>query len=233
MFKRKPRSALAVAKKALRLAGQLAKSTQETKYLTYYTVGDLYNGGSSWGSAFLRELTSTSSTTPLFNANYLSGNKAFYKGVKCMWEIHMDNTNNEEETCNFTVAVVSPRQDTDTTFISPATIQNHISTIQGQTMFDPRMWKIHYYKYFTRTMGGTSPGTAGESTRYGRFYIPINKMIRFNTEGQTGAQTNAVPMSFQDRVYFMVFTDNSSADLENPRINFRSMLIAKDVDINH
>lgn len=225
-------NALTIAKKALKLAIQTTKSTVETKYLSYSETSDLVNNAvTAWGSAIAREVTSLASTTPLFNSDPVTGNKTYYKGIKGTWEIHMDNTNNEEETVNFTVAVVSARQDADL-IVAGGNVSSHVSTIQGQAYFDPRYFRLHYYKHFTRTMGGTSPGTAGEMTRTGKFYVPINKMIRLTSEGTTGAQTNSSPVSFNDRMWFVVFTDNTSADLENPRINYRTMLICKDLDVN-
>lgn len=225
-------NALSIAKKALKLASRTANATVETKYLSYSETSDLVNNAvTAWGSCLAREITTTAATSPLFNSDALTGNKAYYKGIKGTWEIHMDNTNNEEETVNFTVAVVSARQDADV-IVGNGNVTSHVSTIQGQTYFDPRFFRIHYYKHFTRTMGGTSPGTAGEMTKHGKFYVPINKMIRLSAEGTTGGQTNSSPLSYQDRMWFVVFTDNTSADLENPRINYRTMLICKDTDIN-
>lgn len=233
MTKRKPQSALAVAKKALRLAGTLTKSVQETKYLSFAEQADVINNATgTWGSAILRHITSTTGTTPLFNSDPLTGNKAYYKGCKITWEIHMDNVNNEEETCNFTVAVVQLRSDVDVAF-NAGTLGQHVSTIQGQTYFDPRYFKVRYYKHFTRTMGATSPGTAGEMLRWGSMYIPINKMVRLSQEGAAGGQTNSSPSSIQDQLYFLVFTDNTAIDTESPRINYRTMLICKDVDANN
>lgn len=232
-MQRKP-NALAVAKRALKLAGQVANGTVETKYLSYSETSDLVNNAQPfWGSAIGRELTSLNGTTPLWNASYLTGNKAYFKGVKGTWEIHMDSLQNEEETVNFTVAVIQPKSDADRIFnASGVSATSHISTIQGQTYFDPRYFKIHYYRHFTRTMGGVQPGTAGESLAKGSFYIPINKMVRLSNEGATGSQSSGSPVSTQDRMYFFVSTDNSSVDLENPRINYRTLLIAKDVDFN-
>lgn len=226
-------NALTIAKKALKLVTQTTKATVETKYLSFNDALDLVNNAvTAWGSCLAREITSLAGTTPLFNSDPITGNKVYLKGVKGLWEIHMDNINNEEETCNFTVAVVSARQDADT-IVANGNVSSHVSTIQGQTFFDPRYFRIHYYKHFTRTMGGTSPGTAGEMLKHGKFYIPINKMVRLTSEGTTGSQTNSSPVSFNDRMWFVVFTDNTAADTESPRINYRTMLIAKDVDINN
>lgn len=225
----KKSSAMAVAKSALRRVKALTASTQETKFLSYNLAADLVNNGSGYGSAIFHELTSLNGKTALFNSDPVTGNKVYMKGVKGTWEIHMDNVNNEEETCNFTVAVIQPKSEADSLQWA-----SHISTIQGQTYFDPRIFKIHYYKHFTRTMGGTSPGTAGEMLRWGKFYVPMNKLVRFVSEGVSGAQTggDAYPSSVQDRYFFCVFTDNTAVDTESPRINFRTMTICRDADVN-
>lgn len=229
---RSKRSALGVAKKALKLASQVANASTEIKYLSYSTQSDVAGSGDFLNSAVSRELTFTGGTTPLFMSDGLTGDKAFCKYVKGTWEIHMDNTNNEEETCNFTVAVVKFKQDADQTLFS-GTLSNHVSVIQGQTYFDPRMIKVLYYKHFTLTMGGTSPGTSGQMLKKGRFYIPVNKMIRLSQEGVAGQQTSSVPMSAQDKIFFLVYTDNTALDTENPRINYRTLSVYRDNDINY
>lgn len=226
-------SALGVAKKALKLASQVANATTEIKYLSYSSTSDVAGTGGFLNSAIARELTDTQGTTALFMADGLTGNKAFLKYLKGTWEIHMDSpVNNEEESCNFSVAVVKFKQDADLISVS-GTASNHVSVIQGQTYFDPRMIKVLYYKHFTLTMGGTSPGTSGQMLKKGQFYIPVNKMIRLTQEGVAGQQTLSSTMSLQDRYYFLVYTDNTSADLENPRINFRTLSVFRDNDINY
>lgn len=226
---RKRSTALTMAKKALRQVKQLASSTQETKFLSYASQADLVNNGAGYGCALLRELTSTAGTTPLFNSDPVTGNKAYFKGAKVTWEIHMDNLNNEEETCNFTVAVIKPKSEAD----GLNYLNDHVSVIQGQTYFDPRMFSIVYYKHFTLTMGGTSPGTAGEMLKSGSFYVPMNKLVRFTSQGVAGS-ISSTPSSVQDKYFFVVYTDNVATDgLESPRINYRSMLIVRDVDANN
>ena len=211
--RKKATSALVVAKQALRLAKSTASAATETKFLSYAQQADVINNGTGnfGGAAINRLLTTTAGTTALFNSDPITGNKAFLKGHKITWEIHMDSPNNEEETVNFTVAVVSLKKQADD-MIQGGTTNEHISTIQGQTYYDPRLFKIHYYRHFTRTMGGTSPGTAGEMLRTGSCYLRVNKMIRWTQEGATGAQTNSYPLSFQDRLYFLVHTDNTAVD---------------------
>lgn len=229
---RSKRSAIGVAKKALKLASQVANASTEIKYLSYSEQADVAGSSNYLNSAIARELTNTTGTTPLFMSDGLTGNKAFLKYLKGTWEIHMDNTNNEEETVNFTVAVVKFKQDADQT-VYAGTITNHLSVVQGQTYFDPRFFKVVYYKHFTLTMGGTSPGTSGQMLKKGRFYIPVNKMIRLSQEGVAGQQTSSTTMSAQDRFYFLVYTDNTSLDTENPRINYRTLSVFRDNDINY
>ena len=101
---------------------------------------------------------------------------------------------------------------------------SYVSSIQGQAYLDPRVIKVLYYKHFTLTMGGTSPGTAGEMTKYGRYYIPVDKVIRLTGPTTTGVRTSGSPQNEQDKIYFGVWTDNTTADTENPRINTRTPL---------
>lgn len=243
-----------MAKKAFRLAKRIANHTEETKYFRRSLDTDLVSGGGAGivgggiGSvkyAALVELTDLSAYSNAFPGVYgglnqaTQGNKIYFKRATAKWEIHMDNTNNEEETCNFTVAVVSVKRDLDGAIVAYSDDANWnsknailgalndvtTSPADGQVIFDPRFVKVHYYRHFTRTMGGTSPGTAGESTRYGRFKIPINKMMRYN-------RTQGIPCEEQERLFFAVFTDNSSLDTENPRMNATFFATIKDTDVS-
>lgn len=220
-------SAIGVAKKALKLATKVANASTETKYLSYAVQTDLAGSGGTFNDAFNRQLTSTAGTTVLFNSDPLQGNKSYLKYIKGTWEIHMDNVNNEEETVNFTVAVIKFRQDADN-----MTSTNHVSTIQGQAYYDPRYCKLLYYKHFCLTGGGVQPAVTGPWVKTGHFYIPVKKMIRWANEGGAGGQTSTTPMSEQDKIYFIVHTDNTSADLENPRMNLRTLSVYLDNDIN-
>lgn len=227
MQKRKS-TALGVAKKALKLASQVAKGATETKYLSYSSVSDIAGTGGNMNSAIFREMTSTASTTPLFDSDGLSGNKAFLKYLKGTWEINM---NNEEEPVNFTVVCYKLRPDCETV---DSTMSSHVSTIQGQAYFDPRFIKVLYYKHFAMYPGGSlaTDRSGGPVVRTGSFFIPVNKMIRFTGQGEAGQQTNDSPLSAQDRIYFAVYTDNTSAEAENPRINYRILSCWRGTDIN-
>lgn len=227
------------ARRALQLAKRIANHSEETKYFGRGVTADLINNGAGGKCAVFDELTEIKLTdTALFYENLgtakqpIIGNKYYHRKCVVRWEVHMDNTNNEEETVNFTVAVVKMKRDADRSIQSygfPQCIGNHTSVFNGQALFDMRYVKVLYYKYFTRTMGGTSPGTAGESTRYGKFCIPINKMMR--RAGAVIENYSAYPVDNQDRYFFVVFTDNTSTDTENPRINYSIMNVVKDTDV--
>lgn len=234
MFKRRRGS---LAKRAFVMAKRLTNAVEETKYYSYPVQTEVTATGTS-GIQYW-DLTNMSNYTNLFNDTNGSlvgngtgvvGNKYYDRYIKGKWEIHMDNVNNEEETVNFTVAVVSFKSDADSTVFNQ-NVQNalitHSSRSNGQCYFDPRFIKVHYYKHFARTMGGTSPGTAGESLRWGSFKILRNKMIRTLRPSQLSASS---PVSLQDQLYFCVCTDNTSADLENPRMNAHFLRCIKDND---
>lgn len=227
LYKRKS-SALGVAKKALKVATQVAKGATETKYLSYSSVSDVAGTGGAMNSAIIRDCTSTVGTTTLFDSDPLSGNKAFLKYIKGTWAIDMAN---EEEAVNFTVVAFKLRADCEG--IGSA-MSNHVSTIQGQAYFDPRFIKVLYYKHFAMYPGGSlnTDRSGGTAIRTGHFFIPVNKMIRFTDQGVSGAQTDDYTLSYQDRVYFAVYTDNTSVDTENPRINFRILSCWRGTDIN-
>lgn len=227
-----------LAKKAFRLAKRIANHTEETKFFRRGVTSDVVNNATGAGQAIVDELTwIQNSDVKLFNDQYgteaevVIGNKYFHKRSSLRWEIHMDNLNNEEETCNFTVAVVKFKRDADTTIAANlhlGALQKHTDVFQGQAYFDRRYISVLYYKHFTLTMGGTSPGTSGQMLKRGHFKLPVNKMIRRNV---IASSDSAQPVDFQDRVYFVVYTDNTSGDLENPRINYSIVNCIKDTDI--
>lgn len=228
VYRKRKSSALSVAKRALSLAKKTMMASTETKYLSAQMDTDIAGTAGLWGSATSLQLTDLSVFSPVFNTDGITGNKAYCKYIRGRWEIHMDNLNNEEETVNLTVAVVKARSDFD----SLLSASDVVAVNNGIPFFNPRLVKLCYYKHWTRTMGGTSPGTAGESIAKGQFFIPVNKMFRFSTQGGTGQQTSQ-PSSQQDRYFFVVFTDNTAADTENPRMNAHFLTCYRDTDVNH
>lgn len=225
---RTKRTAMSIAKRALTLAKRTYGATTEVKYMALPLQQDIANTVNTWQSSLYAELTNLASpNVPIFGTDGPIGNKTFLKYIKGTWEIHSDNIQSEEETINYTVSVVRPRKDWDL-----STSQDPCQVYQGQVFWDPRRIEVLYQKHFTLTMGGTSPGTAGESRRYGRFFIPVNRMLRFSTWGATGRQTGT-PVDQQQRIYMVVHTDNTSVDLESGRLNAHIISAYLDADVNH
>lgn len=222
-------SALTVAKQALTIAKKTMMSATETKYLSRVDDTDLAGVGALYDAAYSFQVTDLSGFSPIFGTDGVTGNKSLLKYIKAYWEVHMDNINNEEETVNLTLVVWKPRADFDQLSSSTTPV---VYTANGQPFFNPRLVKVLHKRYFTLTMGGTSPGTAGESRKYGQFYIPVNKMIRYSPQGLTGQQTG-IPSSNQDRIYISWYTDNSATDTESPRLNMHTMTCYRDTDVNH
>ena len=225
-------SALTVAKKALSLARKTMMSSTETKYYGLNIDTDVAGSSSFLTSAFAYNLSDPNNYTQnLFGSDGVTGNKAYLKYIRGNWEYHMDNLNNEEETVNVTVVIWRPRSDFDQQF-AVAGGSRIVAVANGIPYFDPRKVQVLYYKHTTRTMGGTSPGTAGESIATGKFFIPVNRLIRFINQGSTGEMLSA-PSSFQDQIWLTVYTDNSAIDTESPRMNAFVMSCWRDTDTNH
>lgn len=228
-----------VAKKALRLATRLASHTEETKCFRRGVTADIINNGAGDGFAIWENVSAILNTDViLFNGDgglpqFIHGNKYYHKRSLVRWEIHLDNTNNEEETVNFTVALLSFKRDADNTIATTnykSAMGKFTDRFQGQAFFDPRFVKIHKYKHFTLTMGGTSPGTSGQMLKRGCFTINRNKMVR---RANALADNGAYPTDFQELLFFVVLTDNVSTDLENPRINYTVVNTIKDTDLRN
>lgn len=220
-------SALAVARKALKLAARATESTSEVKYFTYntdVTLSQPLTVGNYGLAAHAQHLCVTSGWSEMFSCGPLRGNKAYLKWIKGDWSINM---NDEEEAINFTVAVIKKKADADYTDIS-----KFIDTRNGVAFYDPRHIKVCYYKQFELYPGGSLGGDrSGTVIKNGKFFLPVNKMIRFDTQGSTGTQTSE-PQSYQDQYFFLVHTNNSSVDLENPKMSLNLMASWRDTDIN-
>lgn len=226
-YTRKPRSALAVARRALKLAKVATESSSEVKYFTTYTdstISQPLTVGNYSLAAHAQPLVAMSGWNEMFNCGPLRGNKAYLKWLKGDWSINM---NDEEEAINFTVAVIKKKADCDFTDLT-----SFIDFRNGVAFYDPRHIKVCYYKQFELYPGGSLGGDrSGTVIKQGKFFLPVNKMIRFVTQGSTGTQTSE-PQSFQDQYFFLVHTNNQSVDLENPKLSLNLMAAWRDTDIN-
>lgn len=222
-------SAMVVAKRALRLASVATKSTSEVKHFSYYDSNlNLTNSlvANNYGyAAYAVKLTTTGpSWEELFDCGPLRGNKAYLKYLTGNWSINMYD---EEDAVNFTVAVIKKKADMD-----GADMTSAIELRAGQALYDFRRIKVLYYKKFQIYPGGSLGGDrSGTVIKQGKFFIPVNKMIRFQDQGSTGQQ-HSEPMSNQDQYFFLVHTDNVGVDLEHPKLTVNLRSCWRDTDIN-
>lgn len=229
---RRKANALTVAKQALKLAKRTSFATTVEKYFTRVYDQDIAQ------TALVSDISSISNYTQIFapagsttTNSGIIGNSFFLKSFKLFFDFHMDNANNEEETCNFSVAIVKPTKHFDEG-ISGTVVENALwyNTGAGQVVFDKRYLTVVRQKYFSLTMGGTSPGTAGESRKYFTWNIPVNKMVTKINSRMTGGTSWTSPASLQDRYYIVVVSDNTTADTENPRMNCTVLMTIRDQD---
>lgn len=231
-YKKRASSALTVARKALSLARKTKQATVVEKYFTRVFDQDLAQ------TAIATDLTSISNYTQIFcpagsstNNSGIVGNSFRIKSFKLFFDIHMDNLNSEEETCNYTIAVVRPTKQFDEAISGGIVGQGFwYNTAAGQVVFDKRYLQVVRQKYFSLTMGGTTPGTSGESRKYFTWNIPVNRMVTKINSRMLAGDNWTTPANVQDRYYLIVVTDNSTADTENPRGNITSFMTIEDQD---
>lgn len=214
-YRRKPVTTIA---KLARAVQALKSGVVTTKYFYQSGAQDLA------GQNNIAPLMSTNNWSPVFDSTPIEGDTALHKYMELIYDVHCDNTNNEEETTNHTILLCSPTRNNTVNGNSYPSGTSDIYTFQGQARLNPQKWKTLYRKHFTITMGGTSPGTAGESRKYGRIFLKTNKKL-YLSAGGTGA-----PGSVENRIFFLWITDNASGDLENPRLNWSVMHCVQDGD---
>lgn len=224
--------AYSLARKALSLARKTKDATVVRKYFTRVYDQDVAQ------TALVSDVTSIANYTQIFapagsstNNSGIVGNHFTMKRLKFFFDFHMDNANNEEETCNFTVALVAPTKHFDEA-ISGSIVEAGLwyNTGAGQCVFDTRYLRVLRQKYFSLTMGGTSPGTAGESRKYFKWNLPWNKKVVKINSRMIGATSFTTPASVQDRIYLVVISDNTTVDTESPRMNATVLMEIEDQD---
>lgn len=138
--------------------------------------------------------------------------------------ISLDNTNNEEGEVNFTYFIVSRKDESgsasDTTNNLGLGSSVDYTGTAGLVYMNPKKWKIHYVKRFTLTGGDGADMQADRAMIRFRSYIKVGKKVT-NPDGSWKALTNSPDPS--DTYYAILFNDNSTADLENPRWKFNAI----------
>jgi len=161
------------------------------------------------------------------SSNDNHANKVLLKKLNVRYHINLDN---EEESIGFSVFAVSLKDAIGA--YSGAPVYNPGSGVlnltngihyyrqaTGYTLLNPKCFNIHYAKSFTLTNYGTPlTASAGQTQfgtdRYGSMSIPVNKYL-ISPAGDWKAMISPGDPS---KAYFLiVFCNNSSADLENPK----------------
>lgn len=135
--------------------------------------------------------------------------------------------NNEEETITFTMFIVSLKDHIGPAFNASTgaltlTAGNHYYMQNGLCMLNKKCFNIHAIRRKVLTNHGTALTNPSAQTQSGtdyRFYMKFapNRVIQ-NPTGDWKALNSALDPSKQ--YYLLIFSDNSSADLESPCISY-------------
>lgn len=164
-------------------------------------------------------------------------NKMVHKSVAMDCYVSLENTvNDEESTIGFTAYIVS-LQDNIGGYFAPGTGaltlvsgQTH-EVIKGMVLLNKKMFKIHKVKRFTLSNHNTTLANPSAQTQYGtdhRWYwkLKLGHTVS-NPAGNWKSLSSALDPS--KTYYFLLFTDNTSADLESPTLNMTCVHTIKQV----
>jgi len=190
--------------------------------LTYIRLSDFQNWSVCFGST----------------ANDSEQNKMIHKSFGMDLRVTLENSiNNEENTTGFTVMLVSLKDeigsnfDPNTSDLNSLNQPNHYIIREGMVLVNKKVFNIHKQKRFTLSNYGTALTTSAAQTQYGtdcRWYWKLspNKVVT-NPYGDWKSLRSAGDPS--KTYYLLIFSDNSSADLENPNIKYNIVHTVKTV----
>jgi len=150
--------------------------------------------------------------------------------------LSLENVINEPDTTTFTMFLVSLRDDVGTAFNSATGALTLIDTVHyynqsGQVILNKKCFKIHKAMRRVLTNHGTALANPSAQSQYGtdcRFTIKArpNQVIS-NVRGDW----KVLPCS-QDpskQYYFLIFSDNSAVDLQNPAFTYNIVRTMKTI----
>lgn len=150
----------------------------------------------------------------------------FHKSFAIDNLVTLDNINNEEGTIGFTYFIISRRDEagTATDLVNSLTLTNNVDyrSLNGMAFMNLKKFKVHYCKRFTLTQMDIAGDGQESSNAQRRFTakIKVGKKVRA-PDGHWSSLTNSPDPS--DTYYAVLFNDNSTADLENPRWTFNCL----------
>lgn len=221
--------ALAQAVKRLQMSNR--RNAQYNNYWQYGSqsiVGDVSAINLSGFNGFIDAFGTAS--------NDDSNNRVVHKSFGMDLYLTLEATVNETDTTQFTMFLVSLRDDIGGAF---STSTGNISLSSGlhyvirggQVLLNKKCFKIHKTKRIVLTNHGTALSGPSAQTQSGtdcRFYWKCrpNALIT-NPTGDWKALTSANDPSKQ--YYLLTFSDNSSADLQNPQLQYNIIHTMKSV----
>lgn len=213
---RKPATTLATLKKdiavlkkktALVMTREQFRTSDETDVIAPYASLILTNY-SSWARLWPSTSTVPATVKPdMFHRYTIIDNHVTHDAI-----------NNEEQEVVYTYFIFKCRDAGGVlpTSLGVPSLTNNVdySLVQGQAYLNLNKYKILYMKRFTLTGGDGADMQADRSSI--RFSAKIKVMNKVsNTDGSWNQLTESPDPS--DNIYHVLFNDNSSTDLENPR----------------
>lgn len=202
-------------------------SKSQHQFINYFQGGNQENISANYKAINLCDFASFGA---IFGADGDDDNnqKVVHQSFGMDMYLSLENLiNNEEETITFTMFLVSLKDNIGSAF-NPSTGALTLSNAQhyviqnGLTMLNKKLFNIHRVIRRTLTNHGTALGQPSAQTQYGtdcRFYLkhsPRSTII--NATGDWKALSSALDPSKQ--YYFLIFNDNSVADLESPCVSY-------------
>lgn len=158
--------------------------------------------------------------------------------------ISLENVNNEEETTNFSVFLVSLK-DNGGSMIDPAngflamTSGSDYYQYSGWTFLNKDKFTIHHYKHFQLTNYGSALSASAAQNKYGTnidfdWKTPVNSIIKPNAPGAGATagswKSNGYQADPSQNYYLLIFNDNSSVDTEYPLVKHLTICTFEKMD---
>lgn len=222
LLKSKPTAITTLAKavKSLQM-----KDKRKRVFLNY---SQQYNSSIGGTGVDIFPLSKCSTWTPVFGtgANDGQANSMIHKSMGIDMYLTLENTLNEPDTTQFTIFIVSLKDDSIQNTFDQNTgnlaIANgtHFVVQGGMVLLNKKVFEIHAIKRKVLTNHGTALSGPSAQTQSGTDYrhyfkVRVGKKI-INPYGDWN--TLACPGDPSKNYYLLCFSDNSSADLQNPRL---------------
>lgn len=211
--------------KAVKTLQQKTKSQHQ--YQNYTSSQSQINVNSDY---LALNLCNFNTLVPIFGIDADDDNnyKVVHQSVGMDFYLSLENLiNNEEDTINFTMFLVSLKDEIGSAFNTTTgaltlTNLNHYYMQNGLCMLNKKCFNIHKVMRRTLTNHGTALANPSAQTQYGtdcRWYWKwkMNNTIT-NPLGDWKALNSALDPSKQ--YYVLIFNDNSVADLESPALTY-------------